>query len=411
MHSPDLKTMGLEIDLTRENLNTSLMSETPLKPAQLPLKSIQNIVDLTPSLIYSIEGAKVSFLNLKAFEQFGYSPQDLQNWGESFYRELVHPDDLKAIQAFLDTPLENRSQSPQLFEYRIRSKAGDWMWVQDRFSHFLTEDGRSITIGFATNIDSFKKNQIHLEQVLFQIQQTQAQLAHSAKMAALGEMSSGIAHEINNPLTVIQARAFQIQQLAELKQLDPNKMIQISDSISKTADKIARIIKSLRSFSRDGSADPIDLVPVRMLIEETLELCHVRLKGQGVQIDYSEVPENLDIECRIIQLEQVLLNLINNAHDAIMLLPEKWIRIGAFESADSIEIWVMDSGPGIPTEILPRIMMPFFTTKEVNKGTGLGLSISQGLIKGHGGELFVDQNSPNTKFVIRLPRGHIAKHF
>lgn len=387
------------------------MSEPSLPPTSLPLQSIQNIVDLTPSLIYSIEGGKVSFLNLKAFEQFGYSPQDLLSRGESFYQQLIHPEDLKSIQAFLDIPAEKRPQAPQLFEYRIRSKTGAWMWVQDRFSHLKTEDGRTITIGFATNIDPFKKNQVHLEEVLFQIQQTQAQLAHSAKMAALGEMSSGIAHEINNPLTVIQARAFQIQQLAELKQLDPAKMIQISDSISKTADKIARIIKSLRSFSRDGSSDPIDLVPVRMLIEETLELCHVRLKGQGVVIDYSQVPENLDIECRIIQLEQVLLNLINNAHDAIMPLKERWIKIGASESVDSIEIWVMDSGRGIPKEILPKIMMPFFTTKEVNKGTGLGLSISQGLIKGHGGELFVDQSSPNTKFVIRLPRGHSAREF
>ncbi len=385
------------------------MSHSSVTPARLPLQCIQNIVDLTPSLVYTIEDGKISFLNLKAFEQFGYSPQDLLSWGESFYQQLIHPEDLKSIQAFLDIPADRRPQQPQLFEYRIRSKTEDWMWVQDRIGHFTTEDGRLLTIGFATNIDSFKKNQIHLEEALFQVQQTQAQLAHSAKMAALGEMSSGIAHEINNPLTVIQARAFQIQQLAEMKQLDPTKMIQISDSISKTADKIARIIKSLRSFSRDGSSDPIDLVPVRMLVEETLELCHVRLKGQGVLIDYSEVPENLDIECRIIQLEQVLLNLINNAHDAILPLKEKWIRIGAAESADSIEIWVIDSGHGIPKEILPQIMMPFFTTKEVNKGTGLGLSISQGLIKGHGGELFVDQSSPNTKFVIRLPRGHAAR--
>jgi PAS domain S-box-containing protein len=237
-----------------------------------------------------------------------------------------------------------------------------------------------------------------------QIEDARAKMIASTKMAALGEMSGGIAHEINNPLTVIQARAFQLTQMVEHKKLDESKILQAAESISRTAEKIARIIRSLRSFAREGSMDPYDLISVKQIIEETLDLCRIRFYNHGIDIQVVDVPEDVELECRLIQIEQVLLNLLNNSFDAVQKLDNKWIRISAQETDKHIEIRVTDSGPGIPAELRDKIMLPFFTTKEVGKGTGLGLSISMGIIKSHNGELFLDTNSPQTSFVIRMPK-------
>lgn len=238
-----------------------------------------------------------------------------------------------------------------------------------------------------------------------EIAEAKARLISSTKMAALGEMSGGIAHEINNPLTVIQARSFQLSQMVDQEKLDPVKVKQAAESISRTADKIAKIIKSLRSFAREGTYDPFELVPVKQLIDETLEFCRTRFYNHGVEIEVAEMDAELEVECRLIQIEQVLLNLLNNSFDAIQNLEERWIRLSVKDLGDAgIELIITDSGHGIAPELHEQIMMPFFTTKEVGKGTGLGLSISSGIVRSHKGSLRIDPHAANTTFVVQLPK-------
>ncbi|MEN0059622.1 MAG: PAS domain-containing protein [Bdellovibrio sp.] len=237
-----------------------------------------------------------------------------------------------------------------------------------------------------------------------QMAEAKAKLISATKMAALGEMSGGIAHEINNPLTVIQARAFQLGQMVEANKLDPEKVKQAAESISRTSDKIARIIKSLRSFAREGTHDPFEVIPVKQIVEETLEFCRTRFYNHGVEIEIVPFDSELEVECRLIQIEQVLLNLLNNSFDAVHELENKWIRICVKELVSAIEIHVIDAGPGIPSSVADQIMLPFFTTKEVGKGTGLGLSISAGILRSHKGALQLDKNAQNTTFIIHLPK-------
>ncbi|MBO9666393.1 MAG: PAS domain-containing protein [Bdellovibrio sp.] len=237
-----------------------------------------------------------------------------------------------------------------------------------------------------------------------QMEEAHAKMISTAKMAALGEMSGGIAHEINNPLTVIQARSFQLMQMVESGKFEPDKVKQAAESISRTADKIAKIIKSLRSFSREGTLDSFEVVPVKQMIEETLEFCKTRFYNHGVEIEVAPIDEDIEVECRLIQIEQVLLNLLNNSFDAVQESENKWIKVAVHENDDHIEIVISDSGPGIPENVREQIMLPFFTTKEVGKGTGLGLSISTGIMKSHHGELFLDTKAPHTSFVMRIPR-------
>lgn len=134
-----------------------------------------------------------------------------------------------------------------------------------------------------------------------------------------------------------------------------------------------------------------------------MDLCAERFRNHSVALEVSSLPE-ISIECRSVQLAQVLTNLLNNAFDALILLPRKWVRVGVEASDDVIRIAVTDSGTGIPRHIADKLMLPFFTTKEIGKGTGLGLSISKGIIEDHGGKFWLDRASVNTKFIIELPR-------
>ncbi len=279
--------------------------------------------------------------------------------------------------------------------YRIKLRTGEIRYMRS-YGRTIGEPGSNMSgVGWDVTEETLSNQKMA---------ETRAALVASTKMAALGEMSGGIAHEINNPLTVIQARAFQLNQMIEANAIDPQKIQQAAEAISRTAEKIGRIIKSLRAFARDGAYDPYELVPVKNLINETLEFCRTRFFHHSIEIEVENIPEDLEIECRQVQIGQVLLNLLNNSFDALAEYPEKWIRIQVIDLDEKVEIRVKDSGTGIPTQIIDKIMHPFFTTKEVGKGTGLGLSISSGIIKSHGGELYVDTLSPNTTFVIRLPK-------
>ncbi|WP_413581611.1 sensor histidine kinase [Bdellovibrio sp. HCB288] len=226
---------------------------------------------------------------------------------------------------------------------------------------------------------------------------------YSAKLASLGEMAGGIAHEINTPLNVILLSAEQQMELMEDPQLNKSLMKESIEKVQSTTNRIAAIVRGLRTFARDGAKDPIEPVPLQMLIDNTLSLCYEKFKLNNVDLRLPPVTD-LVLHCRPVQISQVLLNLLNNAFEAIRELPEKWIAIEIKDLGEIIEIRITDSGSGIPAEIQAEIFRPFYTTKEIGKGTGLGLSISRGLIEAHHGQLFVDTNHQQTSFVIHLPK-------
>lgn len=227
---------------------------------------------------------------------------------------------------------------------------------------------------------------------------------HQAKMASLGQMASGIAHEINNPLSILNGRLVKAEKY--LRESPPNIESATSTvrSIEQIVFRIAKIVRGLRQFSREASKDPFELKSLREIIEETLDLCAQRFQNHGISVQTSELDQDVIIECQTVQISQVILNLLNNSFDAVMELSEKWIRIEVQDFEESVIIRVTDSGKGIGPDLRDRIMDPFFTTKEVGKGTGLGLSLSRGIIEYHQGQLFLDVEAENTSFVIRLPK-------
>lgn len=231
-----------------------------------------------------------------------------------------------------------------------------------------------------------------------------AKTEYAGKMATLGEMASGIAHEINNPLAIICANAERMLGMLHNKKVDEAKLEQGIERISNTAFRIAKIVKGLRFFAQDGSRVPFKSECLQTIVQDTLEFCQEKFRSHAVDLKLGTFPSELKIDCQAVQISQVLLNLLQNAFDAVEKLETRWIRVETLESDTEVRITVTDSGPGVSAELRDKIMLPFFTTKEVGKGTGLGLSISQGIVASHGGSLYIDANAQNSCFVICLPK-------
>ncbi len=221
--------------------------------------------------------------------------------------------------------------------------------------------------------------------------------AEQSKFSALGMMAAGVAHEINNPLAIITGRA--VLGIKKLQQGDSEAANKSFEQIIGTAERIGKIVRGLKHISRDGSLDDFQNVKMSTVIQSTLDLCSERFRISGVQLS---VGSYVDFELlgSEAQLVQVLVNLLNNAHDAIQDQSEKWVRIEIKDRTVS----VLDSGPGIPEHLRDKLMEPFFTTKAPSKGTGLGLSISSGIIEKHGGVLRLNTQSPNTCFEMTFGR-------
>lgn len=225
----------------------------------------------------------------------------------------------------------------------------------------------------------------------------------SNKMASLGEMASGIAHEINNPLAIIMARTGQAKSKLARGPEFISEVVNDLEKVESTVQRIAKIIRGLKNFSRNGDLDPFLPTSINQVIEETLELCRQRFHNQGIEIR-SSLAEDIEVECRSTQISQVILNLLSNSYDALLeQVRPLWVSIRTARTPKGLEIRVTDSGHGIAPDVAERVMEPFFTTKEVGKGTGLGLSISKGIIEEHGGILWINKNSLNTEFVFEIP--------
>ncbi len=240
---------------------------------------------------------------------------------------------------------------------------------------------------------------------------TAHELAHSRelaliageKMSALGSMTSSIAHEINNPLSVIFAKTELLRELVQSGNLDAAALGKAVDKIELTAVRIEKIVRSLVFFSRNAEHDSFQFASLKAIVEDTIEICSEHFKAKDVRLIVDPIPEHWQLECRAVQIAQVLLNLLNNAQAAASGNPDRWVRLTADCVGANLKLSVTDSGPGVPLELQQKIFHPFFTTKIAGKGTGLGLSVSKGIVEDHHGSIALDCASDHTRFVVNLP--------
>lgn len=268
---------------------------------------------------------------------------------------------------------------------------------------------------FYSMTEKITKNRIWLEEEVIKrteiINDQQLSLLNASKMSALGEMAGGIAHEINTPLAIIGMKVEQLKDSIDEDEFEIEDLKRALEVIKRTTNRIAKIVSGLRFFARDGSELPVLTVNLDSIIEETLSFCSEKMRLENIKltVNRSYLNESILLDCRAVEISQVLLNLLNNSSDAISELPEKWIQLNIIENSETVEINVTDCGPGIPNELQSKVMQPFFTTKEVGKGTGLGLSISRGIVDSHSGKFFIDVDCVNTKLVMILPKSLNSK--
>src|SRR5437762_8656942 len=236
-----------------------------------------------------------------------------------------------------------------------------------------------------------------------ELRDKQEQLVQAGKLATLGELTTGVAHELNNPLNNTGLFVGNAIDLIELGMTDKGQIVRELRQAMQQVRKATEIISHLRTFGRAApvSREPI---PLRQVIERALSLMRQQLRLREIEVTVDLGREEPVVVGNPIQLEQVFINLLTNARDAMADSPRKAIRISGSVGPAIVEVAFADTGDGIPPGLERRILDPFFTTKDVGKGTGLGLSITYGIINEHGGTIsVVSPPGEGATFLIQLP--------
>jgi C4-dicarboxylate-specific signal transduction histidine kinase len=256
-------------------------------------------------------------------------------------------------------------------------------------------------------MSDLKETTAEVERREQELREKQEQLVQAGKLATLGELTTGVAHELNNPLNNIGLFIGNAIDLIELGMADsdPERILQELYNAMQQVRKATEIISHLRTFGRAASVSR-EPVAINQVIVRAISLMHEQLRLRQIEVDIHLPSEEVIVIGNAIQLEQVFINLLTNARDAMIMMPHKVITITCICVEQRVDICVSDTGPGIPVGLEQRIFDPFFTTKEVGAGTGLGLSITYGIIKEHQGTIAV-KNRPGegASFLIQLDVG------
>jgi GAF domain-containing protein len=228
---------------------------------------------------------------------------------------------------------------------------------------------------------------------------TQAQLLQAGKLAAVGQLVAGVAHELNNPLTVVLGQA----NLLQLRTADP-VVIQRADRIVQATNRAARIISGLQSFVRPQPAE-LAAVQLESVVERVVALRREAFQANGIEVKQTIAPDLPPVWGDAQQIEQVVLNLLLNAEQVLGTRGEpRRILLRLAAVGNHVRLVVSDTGPGIAAEVIPRLFEPFFTTKPVGQGTGLGLSISYGIVDAHHGRIWAESPpGSGATFIVELP--------
>ncbi|MBB3224044.1 ATP-binding protein [Pseudoduganella umbonata] len=404
--------------------------------AELPTR-LQYLIDNTPALIYCTVPSgdfKMTFVSNNAFNMLGYRPEEMMA-DPNFWFDHIHPDDAPRIVASL---AEVFTEGQRVYEYRFRAADGRYLWMHDTLRLIRDAAGRPLeVIGALTDITDRKAMEeallakgIEQQQLIGKLREAHEQLLQAEKMASVGQLAAGIAHEINNPIGFVNsnmsslqgyvgallqlidayddaiagqpalvAQMVPVRQAADLDFLRGDVTALVSESIDGLR-RVKEIVQSLREFSHVGETE-WQLADLHRGLDSTLTIAANELKYKVTVVkEYGNLPL---VECRASQLNQVFMNLLVNAVQAITGRGVIRIRTGVQE--DWVWIEIADTGAGIAPEHLTRIFEPFFTTKPVGSGTGLGLSLSYGIVNRHGGRIDVhSQPGEGTTFTVWLPQ-------
>lgn len=249
-----------------------------------------------------------------------------------------------------------------------------------------------------------KENQDLLEIANAEKLLQESKALNAARLASLGEMAAGIAHEINNPLTIVKGNIHALsKRLRSGAEFDREFYLNSFSKIDLAIERITKIIRNMKKISRDTSQEELNDIELQELVKDTLDYYDEKFRKNDVNFEV-EYHSSSKVSVREVELCQVLINILNNANDAVSEVKEKWIKVEILDEGNFAAIKVSDSGKGISAENQEKIFNPFYTTKEVGKGTGLGLSISKDAMGQMDGDLILDDSSSNTSFKLLLKK-------
>ncbi len=372
--------MEMSIDISRRKRLEGIVKDSERK-YQAVFESIPN-----PIFILDIDTYKILNFNKSALNLYGYAKEDLED--NSF--SLLFPDAEK-FETFKDTIKKS---------------------FHERLIH-LKKTGEPLYVNLWVSPAEFTEQTVLLVTVIditLSIE-TEQQLIQAGKMATLGEMATGVAHELNQPLSVIKtASNFISRKLKKNEPIDKDILNTLSEEIESHVDRAAKITNHMRLFGRksDFSKEPVN---INDAIRRSFDIFSQQLKLREIDVQW-DLDENLPpIVADPVRLEQVFINLLINARDSIVIRSEKkedhkkQILITTSANGNVVTASISDTGTGVPDDLRNKIFEPFFTTKKVGEGTGLGLSISYGIIRESGGDISV-KNNPDppggAAFIIRF---------
>jgi two-component system NtrC family sensor kinase len=414
-----------------EVFDSPTSSPAPVE-ATSPLVRLQYLIDNTPAIIYATVPSgdfKMTFVSNNAYNVLGYRPEEMLA-DPNFWFDHIHPDDAPSIFSSL---AQLFVEGERTYEYRFRAASGEFLWMHDRLRLISDDHGTPVeVIGSLTDITTRKQMEQKQQQLIARLSEAHEQLLQSEKMASIGQLAAGVAHEINNPIgfvnsnmgtlrhyvgtllnvvdaygaavhkaapgSALEAQIDAINRGADLGYLKDD----IADLVSESMDGLKRvkdIVQALKDFSHVGQND-WQYADVHAGLDTTLNIVANEIKYKAtVEKHYGKLPE---VKCLASQLNQVFMNLLVNAAQAIK--NRGVITIATGSNDGWVWVKISDNGSGIPQENLKRIFEPFFTTKPVGSGTGLGLSLSYSIVNKHGGRIEVaSKPDVGTVFTIKLP--------
>jgi PAS domain S-box-containing protein len=414
---------GIARDVTARKRAEQGLQASEEKYRGLVERSLQGMV------IAQDHPVRVTFASRPMEEITGFSPEELTSFGPQQLAGLIHPQHREAFFQNFRARIRGEEVSPRR-DYQIIDRTGEVRWVEI-YSSRIEYEGEPATQTIFLDITARKAAEAKLQEYanlleemvenkVRELEQERAKIIQMDKMAALGQLASGVAHELNQPLTAITFEADFLKRIAQQaaaeecaleEMLSVSQLDQIGNDLLGDLARCRRIIDHMREFSRLSQGCPRS-TNINRVIEDSFILVRARLRNREIEAQLNLTPDLPFVLVDPHRLEQVFLNLIANAEYALEQRAaedaapgyRKQLEISTACQDGWVVATVLDNGPGIPEDVRKRIFDPFFTTKPVGEGTGLGLSISYGIVTEYGGQITCDSTEgEGTRFTLRFP--------
>jgi len=356
------------------------------------LNDLTEIIKSTPSCLKLItkEGSLLN-MNSCGLEMIGADSMD-SVLGANVY-DLIEESHYENFIAFNQKICSGEKGNLQ---FEMIGFNGIRRWMETFATPFELANGEIAHLAITNDVSARVRGELDYKKQEVQL------LEESARIESMGQFVNGIAHEINNPLTIISSRAALLGIKVKKNEIEQQYLIDGLETIMETVSRISDIISNLQTFSSKTNKYQKSHYPLKGIVHDNLSLCIEKFKNKDIIVDV-EIADGLEVFCHHGLISQTITNVLDNAYDAIENTEDKWIKIHGRKNKNQIVLTITDNGKGIRSDVATQMMNPFYTTKGVGAGMGLGLALAFSTMKKHGGRLYYNAKSKNTQFVLEFP--------